>query len=460
MSGPGPWQQHVVARLNLVMDNTVRTGFLLRFYLALSRWRWVEALARRHLKRRLDGGREDPVRFQERLGIPSLPRPEGSLVWMHAVGVGELLAAPGLIRAMQTQVPGLQVLLTSTARTSAVVVADNLPPDTRHQFIPLDCKAFVVRFLDHWHPDLSVWVERDIWPTLVVETWRRGIPLAMVNGRMDATSFRAKQRARGLYSDLYSRFQSIGVQDPGSAGRFRSLGADEERTWISGSLKSGAVPLADRPDERVRLQTALADRRFWLAASTHATDEAMVADAQLRILRHDPTALLVIAPRVPGRAESLCRYFEDRSLSSELARDGVKPSRDTKVLVVNRIGQLGLWYRLADAAFVGGSVAGGGHNPYEPARLDCAILHGPCIGNFEADYAKFHTHDAARQVSDGSELAAAILDPGLVAMTRRVDPVLAEGKTIVTDTANRLLRLLRQGYVQHDPADGATPRAP
>ena len=429
------------------MDEAARIGLLLRSYLVLSHV--AHPLARRHVGKRLTRGKEDPARFREKFGVPSLPRPGGALVWMHAVGVGEILALPGLVRKMQERVPDLQVLLTSTARTSADAIESNMPPDTRHQFLPVDCMRFVRRFLDHWQPDLSVWAERDIWPTIVVETHRRGVPLALVNGRIDSASFRAKQKVRVLYSDLYRRFALVGAQDPESAGRFEALGAPADRLFVSGSLKAGAPPLADRPEERRHLKAALSGRRVWLAASTHAADEKVVADAHLRVLRSDSTACLAVAPRDPARAKALAVYFESRSLACDVVRDGVAPAAGARALIVDRIGQLGLWYRLAPCAFIGGSMGDtGGHNPYEPARLGCAVIHGPDVKNFAADYDAFHTAGAARLVTDAVELAGAVLDPDMASMAARAAPVLRRGAAIVEDTATRLLSVLRQRHMR------------
>lgn len=419
----------------------IRAGPLLRLCLLLSHV--AHPLAGRHIARRLARGKEDPARYREKFGIPSQPRPSGTLVWMHAVGVGEILALPGLVRKMQERVPALEVLLTSTARTSAIAVAANMPPRTRHQFLPVDCMRFIRPFLDHWRPDLSVWAERDIWPAIVFETHRRGVPLALVNGRMDADSYRSKRKVRGLYSDLFRRFAVVGAQDPESAGRFRALGTPDALTFVSGSLKAGGVPLADRSEERRLLTEALCGRRIWLAASTHLSDEDVVAEAHLKVLRMDPTACLAIAPRNPLRAKEVVAHLESRSISCEIVRDGVAPAASAQAIVVDRIGQLGLWYRLAPCAFLGGSMGStGGHNPYEPARLGCAVIHGPNVKNFAADYAAFHEAAAACVVADADELAEAVLDQGIALAAKRVDPILRRGEALLDDTADRLLSLL------------------
>ena len=400
-------------------------------------------LARWHLRRRRARGKEDSARMREKEGHASAPRPDGPLVWMHAVGVGEVLALPALARAMQGQHPALRVLITSSSRRSAEALAPNLPAGIIHQYAPLDARPFVRRFLDHWRPDLAVWAERDLWPGLVFAADRRGVPLAMVNGRLTDASARAKGWAGGLYGDLLARFSHIGAQDAASANRFRRLGA--RAVTVSGPLKAGAAPLADQPAARARLAAALAGRRIWVAASTHPGDEPAIAEAQRRLAAAG--TLLVIAPRDPGRADAVAATLKCAGVAAKpLGPDNALPAPPFDALVVGAMGQLGLWFRLADAAFVGGSIAAvGGHNPYEPARLDCAVLHGPNVANFAQDYAAFHGADAAREVADGAELATALADPSLATMIPAAGQVAAAGAAALEVEAARLLDLMPRG---------------
>ena len=166
-----------------------------------------------------------PDRWREKLGHPSAPRPDGPLVWMHAVGLGEVLALRALVARLHASRPDAQVLITSTTRASAGVLATNMPPRCRHQFLPLDTPGAARRFLDHWRPDLAVWAEQDLWPGLAWRTARRGIPLALVGARMNARAYRARARAAWLYRDLYARFVLVSAQDEGTAARLSRLGA-------------------------------------------------------------------------------------------------------------------------------------------------------------------------------------------------------------------------------------------
>ena len=412
---------------------------MLRAYLAVSGM--AAPLARWHLRRRLARGREEPLRWREKLGEAGLPRPDGPLIWMHAVGVGEVLALPGLVAAVRALRPDIEVLITSTSRTSAAALRPNLPDGARHQFLPLDAAPFVRGFLDHWRPDLVVWAERDIWPGLVVEAARRGVPQMLVNGRMTAASYAAKQRVQRVFADLYGRMVSVGVQDAASAQHFAGFGVGD-RVVVDGSLKSGAAALADMAQARAVWAQALAGRRVWLAASTHPGDEAAVAGAHALLRRQQPDACLIVAPRDPGRAGAVLEALRAVGFAAALAD---QPVAGMAAFVVPRIGELGLWYRLADAAFVGGSIAPvGGHNPYEPARLGCAVLHGPHVANFAGDYGAFHAVGAARLVQDAGELAGALCDPGLAAMTGPALAVAGAGRAALDAVAMRVVAVLEQ----------------
>lgn len=426
------------------MPDLPRLPLSLRAWLALSHL--VPLVAPALLARRRARGKEDPDRMAEKLARPGVPRPAGRLVWMHAVGLGEVLALPALAVALRVLIPGLSVLITSSTRGSAEALAANLPEGALHQFLPLDCPSHARRFLDHWRPALSLWAERDVWPALVTETRARDIPLALINGRMNAASLRSKLRARRGFAALYGLFDHIGVQDEASAAHFAALGVTAE---VTGGLKAGALPLADLPGIRAANATALAGRRLWLAASTHPGEEAVAAAAHRALLAADPGAVLVIAPRQPARAgEALAACAAEGLVAQLLPADGRIPADlpAAAALVVGRLGQMGLWYRLADAAFVGGSLAPvGGHNPFEPARLDCAVLHGPDTGNFAEDYAAFHAAGAALPVGDAAALAAALADAaGLAALRSRAAAVADRGVPALEHVADRLVALMER----------------
>lgn len=394
-----------------------RPGLALNAYLAASRA--VPLVAPGLLQRRLARGKELPGRWQEKLGQPTEPRPDGPLIWLHAVGLGETLALRGLIAALAEQAPATEFLVTSTTRASAEVLAANLPPRTRHQFLPLDAPRYLAGFLDHWRPALSVWAEQDLWPGAIAATDARGIPLALVNARMNAEAYARRARWKALSSDLLGRFRLITAQDPVTARHLQALGAAE--VSITGSLKAAAPPLAADPARLAEARAALAGRRPVLLASSHPEDEAVLFTA----LRARPQ-LTLIAPRDPHRAPEIAARAAEHGLSATRRSAGQGPDAD--LWIVDTFGEMGLWFRLCPTSLIGGSFgATEGHNPWEPAALGSAILHGPRIANFAADFAALHQAGAAQPVQPEALIPALTADHAAMATRARALSDLARG---------------------------------
>lgn len=412
---------------------------MLRAYLLLVRG--VAAFLPGYLRRRLRRGKEDPLRWREKLGEAGLPRPDGALIWLHAVGLGEVMALRGLIAAMGRARPDLSFLVTSSARSSALAFAGNVTPRTLHQFLPLDAPGPVARFLDHWCPDLSIWAEQDLWPGLVVATHQRGIPLALINARMNTRAFEARRRFRSLFKYLYARFDHISAQDAATARHLRALGAAP--VSVTGSLKAGAGPLADQPEQRALVVAALNGRKPWCAASTHAADEMVVIAAQVQLFNSDASSLLIVAPRDPARREEIVAACTKAGLSVALRSQGALPGPKDAVYLADTFGEMGLWYRVCSVAVMGGSFGDtDGHNPWEPAHLGAAVLHGPNVANFAADYAAFQGARAATEVADASALIAALQDAALPEQAARGQALARDGMAGIEALCASLLALL------------------
>lgn len=361
-------------------------------------------------------GKEDAARRGERFGRAGVARPEGSLVWVHAASVGETIAVLPLIERLRAG--GDVVLLTTGTVTSAAIAAQRLPTGAIHQYVPLDVVPWVARFLDHWRPRLAVFVESEIWPTCISELSRRGIPQVLVNGRISARSARRWSRFGGVAEVLFRRLTGIAAQSPGDGERFAALGAAS--VSVSGNLKFDGAPLPVDDAELTRIEVAIGDRPRWLAASTHPGEEAIAADVHARLKGRLPNLLTVIAPRHPIRGDDLRRDLAARGLTVASRSLGEAPSSATDVYLTDTIGEMGLIYRLAPIAFVGGSLVDrGGQNPIEPARLGRAVLHGPETHNFADVYRELDAEEAATLVRDGDELAhtvdALLREPAAVA---------------------------------------------
>ncbi len=415
------------------------TGPLLRLYLAATRALGLRAW--KHIESRRKRGKEHPDRWREKGADQMAPRPAGPLIWMHAVGLGEVLALRGLIEALAEARPDLQFLVTSSARASGEVFDRNRPPRTIHQYLPLDVPVFRKRFLDHWRPDLAVWAEQDLWPGFVFDTARRGIPLAMINARMNARSFASRRKVRSLYANLYRRFAYIAAQDETTAGHLRALSPGLD-VAVTGSLKATCSPLADSPD-RPKVEIHLAGRRLWCAASTHAEDEAVALAVQARRFGADPASLLILAPRLPARAAEIAAACDAQGLTYAFRSEGQLPAPTTAVWIADTFGEMGLWYRLCPASLIGGSFGTvQGHNPWEAVRLGSAVLHGPNTANFAADYAQLEAAGATRLVTDAAALDMALDAPDLRDIAARASALQESAAGGIITLRDRLLDLM------------------
>ena len=359
------------------------------------------------LRRRQAAGKEDPERRGERLGRPALPRPPGRLVWIHAASVGEALSVQVLLRRLLDRDPALSVLLTTGTVTSAQLMADRLPERALHQYVPVDRMPYVRRFLDHWRPDVVLWVESEIWPNLLSEIGRRAIPAAMVNARLSARSYDRWRRLPGAIRSLLSTFQVILPWNDETADRLRRLGI--RQIGPVGNLKFSADPLPVDSEVLQSLKSAIGQRPVWLAVSTHKGEETLCAEAHRQVAASVDGLLTIIVPRHPARGPVITDALSATGLKAARRSSGALPMADTDAYIADTMGEMGTFLRLSPIVFVGGSlVPHGGHNPIEPAQLDSAILYGPHMGNFAEITGQLDDADAAVEVADAGALGEAV----------------------------------------------------
>jgi 3-deoxy-D-manno-octulosonic-acid transferase len=364
-------------------------------------------LARRMTRHKLAAQSIDPKRFPERAGLATTPRPDGALLWLHAASVGESLSVLRLIEHLGRAHPGLNFLITSGTATSARILAGRLPPRSCHQFAPLDSSIYLRRFLDHWRPDAAVFVESELWPQMLRQTARRGIPMALVNARISDRSARNWKRAPRTARALMEHFTMIHCQDQRTAIHLNNLGL--KQAVAGANLKSFSGPLPYDPDELERLLGLLADRPVWLSASTHpGEDEIMLATHRSLLARH-PDLLLILVPRHPERAHVIEVQIAEHGLTGTRRATGGRITPKTQVYLADTLGEMGLWYALSPLTCLCGSFTPvGGHNPYEPAYSGSAVVHGPLYANFSQTYADMKAAGAATEVIDGPALTEAL----------------------------------------------------
>lgn len=392
------------------------------------------------LQHRAKAGKEDRGRLNERLGRPSLSRPQGPLAWLHGASVGESLSILPLVERLRAQRPDVTVLVTSGTVTSAQLLARRLPAGTLHQFLPLDTPGGVRRFLDHWRPDLAVFVESELWPNLLLAAKARGVRLALVSAKLSDKSHARWQMRPFAAHELFSGFDLILAQDGRAAERLSSLGGTVDG---EADLKFGAAPLPVDEPALTSLRVRLGGKPVLLAASTHPGEDEIVL-AAWRALPQRPH--LVIVPRHPERGPAIADLALATGATACLR--SLEPDDSAEVIVADTLGELGLWYRLADLALVAGSlVAGiGGHNPLEPARLDCPIVSGPHIENWLTAYADLRAERAVTFADAsvlGPRLADLLASPEILALqARRAQAFTARRDVEARAGLDRILDLL------------------
>jgi 3-deoxy-D-manno-octulosonic-acid transferase len=373
--------------------------------LTAAAWHGAASLAapglRLMLRRRAARGKELLHRLPERRGIDPAPRPPGRLLWLHAASVGE---SRSVLPVLQALPPDLNVLFTTGTVTSAALLAERLPAlglhQVLHRFVPLDVPAWAARFLDHWQPDAAAFVESELWPNLLAACRDRDIPAMLVNARLSAGSAQGWSRAPGFARQVLGGFCQVQAQSAEDAARLQALGACN--VTAPGNLKLSAPPLPADPAELARLQHLLDGRPVWLAASTHPGEDEVALAVHQALAPTHPGLLTIVAPRHPTRGAAVAAALASprRSLQQD-------PPAGAGLWVADTMGELGLLYRLAPLAFVGRSLTGqGGQNPWEPARLGCAVAVGPHTGNFAEAVAALAAAGGLTQVADAPGLEA------------------------------------------------------
>lgn len=388
------------------------------------------------LRLRAARGKEDPARLAERTGRPSLPRPDGPVVWIHAASVGESASALILVERLLAARADLRILVTTGTVTAAALMAARLPaPRALHQYAPLDVPAWAARFLDHWRPDAALWMESELWPATLAALRARAIPAALVNARLSPRSFGRWSRLPRSARTVLSGFCTVLAQTEAEAACFRSLGA--QRVEAVGNLKYGAAPLEADLAALELLRAAVGGRPVWLYASTHAGEEALAGRVHAALSARLPGLVTIIVPRHPGRRGEIRAALPDACFRGE---GRAPPGPGGQVYVADTLGEMGLFYRLAPVACIGRSFSddgGGGHNPIEAARLGCFPLHGPRVQNLRAIYAEMGAAGATQEVAGEAALTEALhrffANPAMLTAAQDRARAFVEAQTGVVD---------------------------
>jgi len=354
----------------------------------------------RHLQRRAAKGKEDSSRLAERWGEASLPRPPGRLGWLHGASMGETQSLLPLMSALHAREPGLTLLVTTGTLTAAGLVAKRAPAGVLHQYLPLDRRAWVSRFLDHWRPDFALWAESEFWPNLLAAARQRRLPMALVNGRLSERSLARWRWAPSIIGPLLEGFSVVLVQDEAQGLRLSKLGAAGVRAL--GNLKFAAAPLPVDEAALAALAAGIEGRDVWLAASTHPGEEAIAAAVHKALAALRPRLLTIIVPRHAERGTAIATELASAGFKIARRSAGQRIAPETEIYLADSMGELGLFYRLAPVALIAGSYRWQGHNPVEPAQLGAAVVSGPKLANFAEIYRRMAAAGAVEIVEEES----------------------------------------------------------
>lgn len=357
-----------------------------------------------YIKKRKGNGKEDIKRFHERVGRPTIKRPDGKLIWFHGASVGESISMLPLIHKLLETYPDANVIVTTGTITSAELMSKRLPERAFHQYIPIDHPTFTTRFIKHWRPDLVLWFESDLWPSMLSGIKRKNIPLILVNGRISNKSFKRWQQFDYISKELLGCFSFCLGQSEEDAYRLRILGAKESACL--GNLKYAGLPLPIDTNKKDEIKTQIGVRTIWLASATHNDEEFKLAKLHKNLKSKFPDLLTLIAPRHPQRGEEIKAQIQNElSLNVSLRSADEEITPKTDIYIANTIGELGMWYELSSIVFIGGSlIPHGGQNFIEPSRMRDAVVVGPHMHNFTEAMNRAKKADAVIQVNDVIEL--------------------------------------------------------
>lgn len=376
--------------------------YVMLFYLALPLivlrlgWRSLRAPGyRRHIGQRFGFYASAPLQ---------------NAIWVHAVSYGEAAAAQPLIRKLRSDYPDHPLVVTTMTATGHARITENFGNDVTLYFVPYDFPGAVKRFLKHCQPVIALIMETEIWPTLIRQCHQHQIPALILNARLSEKSFGNYQRLGKFIANILNQLQFIAAQSSEDAERFIKLGATKERVADVGNIKFDITPSQTQLSAGIAWRK-LADRPFvWIAASTHAGEEEQVLAAHRRITADFPDALLILAPRHPERYDACAQLCEAANFNITRRSQNNIPTPTTQIYLVDNMGELPLFYRASDIAFIGGSLMPiGGHNILEAAASQAPIITGPYMHNFTAIWKFFLSNKACITIQNQQELAAEVM---------------------------------------------------
>ena len=328
---------------------------------------------------RICAGKEELKRFKERQGIPTLDRDSSKrLIWVHCASVGESLSVLPMIKRL-VRTKNTEVLVTTGTVTSAKLMAEKLPKNAFHQYVPMDFVWAVNKFVKHWNPDVSVFVESDLWPNLLKAAPNK----ILINARMSDRSFTRYNKIKPVAKILLGGFECIYAQSQQDYDRFSSL--TNAKVVNSGNLKYDGPAPAYKSQEFNVLQQAFEDRDILVVSSTHKGEDEIFVEMYKKLKQHNKNLLMILFPRHPHRGDDIANIIKATDLQyvQRSKTKGLEKASSLDIYLADTLGETGLWYALADAVVIGGSFNWKGQNPLEALKSGKPVFTGPNMQNFK-----------------------------------------------------------------------------
>ncbi|WP_323754325.1 lipid IV(A) 3-deoxy-D-manno-octulosonic acid transferase [Marinobacter sp.] len=354
-------------------------------------------------------GRKNPAlrrNWQHRLGL--VPEMSGPVIWVHAVSVGETIAAGPLVRRLLAKELGATILMTAMTDTGLAQARKMFGDRVAYAYAPYDTPGAIRRFLNRVNPGILVILETEIWPNMIRQCRRRTVPVFLINARLSERSAQGYEKVKGLAAPVMKSISWVAAQAEPDAERFRRIGVAADRVEVTGSVKFDVDIPDDVRKASEEVRKSLEGRNVWIAGSTHSGEDEQLLSAHQSILEQHSGALLVIVPRHPERFDTVAAMAEEKGFRVARRSRNENPGQ-AQVYLGDTMGELMMLYGASDIAFVGGSlIERGGHNPLEPAAWGMPVFSGPHVFNFETIFDRLIADQGVQMVEGCQDLAQAI----------------------------------------------------
>jgi len=391
--------------------------------------------------------KEHPERYREKMSLIKIQREKGFLIWFHVASVGEAMSILPLIECFEKEEKIDKILITTITLSSAKVLSKKFSKNTKiiHQFLPLDIPNFVNKFLNHWSPNISIFIDSEIWPNLILKIKEKNIPLILLNGRITKKSFRRWNLIKKFSRKIFGKIDLCIASNNETENHLKILGAKNVKNY--GNLKFAKSKTEPDLKNNADFILKIKNRKIWCAASTHPTEEIFCAKTHSLIKKKYNNILTIIIPRHINRSEKIAEELKNKNLKVLFHNEIEKINDDTDILLVNSYGEALKFYQASKCVFLGKSLIenlknDSGQNPIEPARLGCTVFHGPNTSNFEDIYKFLNSLGISYKVNSPEELSQFIVEE-LQKDKEKNEKIIKKIENYGLNTLNNVLREIK-----------------